>query len=317
VIDPKALTAEELSSKDFSSYDPNAEGKLLKVSKSSFIAYDSCPRKYWWEKVQLQDIRLPANEYMIHGSEVHTNLETIYDNWEGQSTLAPLIPAEQHNKSNDNLVFLEECRIAKWGLEHFMPVEYEEYRAVWDEENQCVLVGLIDGILVHPDGGLCIYELKTGSWGSTKMSKTRKELCYYKRMLELMGETRPITHFAYIAPDASNDKYVAELCGWKDDSGRWDEDRVATSKAGWLDSNSKRDVAIGSGGEGLLIIEKVNKRSITSFEKALTQSVAGIKTHDWPMKWNDYFCPAWCDFAMSCESENNGIDNLWGDDDWM
>ena len=317
MIDPKTLTGKELSSKDFSSYDPNAENKVLKVSKSSFIAYDSCPRKYWWEKVQLQDLRLPANEYMIHGSEVHTNLETIYDNWQGQSTLSPLIPAEQYNKSNDNLVFLEECRLEKWGLEHFMPDEYEEYRAVWDEENECVLVGLIDGILIHPEGGLCIYELKTGSWGSTKMSKTRKELCYYKRMLELMGETRPITHFGYIAPDASNDKYVAELCGWKDGNGRWDEDRVATSKAGWLDTNSKRDVAIGRDGQGILILEKVNKRSITSFEKALSQGVAGIKAHDWPMKWNDYFCPAWCDFAMSCESENNGMDNLWEAEEWV
>ena len=34
------------------------------------------------------------------------------------------------------------------------------------------------------------------------------------------------------------------------------------------------------------------------------------------MKWNDYFCPAWCEFAMSCESEKNGIENLW-EDDWV
>lgn len=323
-MNPKEMTAEQLSSKENSSYDPNDEGKLLKVSKSSFVGYDSCPRKYWWEKIQLKDMRLPANEFMIHGSEVHTNLETIYDNWEGQSTLAPLIPNDQYNKSNSNLVFLEECRLEKWGIKNFMPDEYEEYRAVWDEENQCVLVGLIDGILVHPDGGLCIYELKTGGWSSTKMSKTRKELCYYTRMLQLMGETRPITHFAYIAPDATNDKLIAELCGWgiyeevngKSKRVAWDEDRVATSKAGWLDSQSKRDVAIGKDGKGILIVEKINKRSITAFEKSLSQAVVGIKAHDWPMNWNDYFCPAWCEFSMSCESENNGIDNLW-DDDWV
>ena len=310
-MDPKSMTAKELASSDNASYNPNAVDKLLKVSKSSFIGYDSCPRKYWWEKVQLEGMRLPANEFMIHGSEVHTNLETIYDNWDGQSTLGPLIPESQYNKSNDNLVFLEECRLEKWGIEFYSPYEYEEYRSVWDEENECVMVGLIDGILLHPDGGLCIYELKTGGWSSAKMSKTRKELCYYTRMLQLMGETRPITHFAYIAPDATNDKYVAELCGWKDDDGKYDEDRVATSKAGWLDSESKRDVAIGRGGKGLLIVEKLAKRSVTAFEKAYKQAVAGIKAHDWPMKWNDYFCPAWCEFAMSCESENNGVDNLW------
>ena len=322
---PKDMTMEELSSSENSSYNPNANDKLLKLSKSSFIAYDSCPRKYWWEKIQLEDIRLPPNEYMIHGSQVHSNLEIIYDNWEGQSTLAPLIPEDKATESDKNLVFLEECRIEKWGLANFRPEEYEQYRAVWDEENECVLVGLIDAVLVHPDGGLCIYELKTGSWGSTKMGKTRKELCYYKRMLELMGETRPITHFAYIAPDASNDKYVAELCGWgiyeeTEDGKRkrigWDEDRVSTSKAGWLASESKRDVAIGKDGKGILIVEKINKASITSFEKSLKHIVAGIKAHDWPMNWNDYFCPAWCEFAMSCESENNGIENLWEGDDW-
>jgi len=313
-VNPEEMAAEELSSKENSSYDPNEEGKLLKVSKSSFIGYDSCPRKYWWEKIQLKDMRLPANEYMIHGSEVHTNLETIYDNWDGQSTLGPLIPESQYNKSNDSLVFLEQCRLEKWGVENFMPDEYEEYRAVWDAENECVLVGLIDGILVHPDGGLCIYELKTGGWSSTKMSKTRKELCYYTRMLQLMGETRPITHFAYIAPDATNDKLIAEMCGGAKNG--WDADRVATSKAGWLDSQSKRDVAIGKDGVGILIVEKVNARSVKAFEKSLKQVVAGIKAHDWPMKWNDYFCPAWCEFAMSCESEKNGIENLW-EDDWV
>ena len=25
------------------------------------------------------------------------------------------------------------------------------------------------------------------------------------------------------------------------------------------------------------------------------------------MKWNDYFCPTWCDFHLSCEAELTGL----------
>jgi hypothetical protein len=128
-----------------------------------------------------------------------------------------------------------------------------------------------------------------------------------------MGETRPITHFAYLSPDAFNPKFVAELCGWKNDWGEWDEDRVLCSEKGWLDTNSRKEVAIAEGSKGFLVVEKLNPRSIASFNKSLKQAVDGIKSHDWDMKWNDYFCPQWCDFSMSCESERNGLENLWGE----
>jgi hypothetical protein len=306
--DPKDMTPEEL--RENSSYDPTEEGKLLRMSKSSFVSYMSCPRKYWWEKVEMKDMRMTATVEMQRGNHVHSTLEAMYDNWEGQSTLAPLIPEGMEDVANENLVFLEECRIQKFGVENFKPCEYEEYRIVWDEENQVVLSGLIDAVLVMPDGSLCIYELKTGNWSSAKMTKTRKELAYYSRMLRLMGETRPISHFAYLAPDASNLKFIAEMCNWKDADGNWDEDRVLCSKAGWLESNSRKEVCMGKNGVGVLAIEKVNPRTLTSLNKTLTKCVEGIKNNSWEMKWSDYFCPAWCDFSMSCESEMNGLD-LW------
>lgn len=310
MTEPHKMSLEEL--KKNSSYDPTEEGKLLKVSKSSFMTYSKCPRKFYWEKIALKDLRMPANEYMIHGTAVHNNLETIYDNWEGQSTLAPLIPEEQASRSDSNLVFLEECRIELWGVENFKPDEYEEYRAVWDEEHQCVLVGLIDAVLVMPDGSLCIYELKTGQLSNNKLTNTRRELCYYERMLRLMGETRPITHFAYICPDATNNKLVAELCGWKrEEDGKPDEMRVHRHKGGWLDSNTKKQVAVGRYNTGILIIEKINRKSINGFEEAFSDAVEGIKNGKWDMNWDDFFCPQWCEFSMSCESEMNGVDNLW------
>ena len=94
-------------------------------------------------------------------------------------------------------------------------------------------------------------------------------------------------------------------------AGEWDIDRVMTCKGGWVNTQNKKEIALGKGGKGILIVEKVNKRSITSLEKSLKEACEGIKNHQWPMKWSDYFCPQWCDFSMSCESEMNGLDNLW------
>ena len=85
------------------------------------------------------------------------------------------------------MVNLEEQRLKAWGITKFKPVEYEEKRVVWDEKNKVVLVGMIDAVLEHPDGGLCIYELKTGNMAKGKLDRTRRELCYYAYILRLMG----------------------------------------------------------------------------------------------------------------------------------
>jgi len=283
--DPSKMSIDELKAN--SSYDPTEKGKLLKLSKSSFMTYSKCARQFWWQKVLLKDMRMPATPEMERGTRIHTALETIYDNWEGQSTLAPLIPIEAHEAGVDELVNLEQQRIELWGIDKFKPVEYEEYRAVYDAERDVVLVGLIDAILEHPDGGLCIYELKTGNMNDGKLSRTRRELCYYAHMLRLMGEKRPITHFAYIAPDADNLDFVMKMV-----------------------NDNKRQVLLGEE-KGILIVEKVNGRSDKAFIKALDKAVEGLKAHENPMSWSDYFCPQWCDFSPQCENELTGVDSEW------
>ena len=282
---PSKMSIDELKAN--SSYDPTEKDKLLKLSKSSFMTYSKCARQFWWQKVLLKDMRMPATPEMERGTRIHTALETIYDNWEGQSTLSPLIPIEAHEAGVDELVNLEQQRIDLWGIDKFKPVEYEEYRAVYDAERDVVLVGLIDAILEHPDGGLCIYELKTGNMNDGKLSRTRRELCYYAHMLRLMGEKRPITHFAYLAPDADNLDFVMKMV-----------------------NDKKRQVLLGEE-KGILIVEKVNGRSDKAFIKALDKAVEGLKAHENPMSWSDYFCPQWCDFSPQCENELTGVDSEW------
>ena len=246
---PSEMTIEDLRAN--SSYDPTEEDKLLKLSKSSFMTYSKCARQFWWQKVLLKDMRMPATPEMERGSRIHTALETVYDNWDGQNTLAPLIPIAQHERGVDELVNLEEQRIEAWGIE-----------------------------------ALCIYELKTGNMNDGKLSRTRRELCYYTHLLRLMGETRPITHFAYLAPDADNLDFVMKMV-----------------------NDSKREVYLGKD-KGILIVEKVNGRSMNAFYKALDKAVEGLKNHENPMSWSDYFCPQWCDFSPQCEQELTGIG--WG-----
>lgn len=284
--EPTEMSIEEL--REACSYDPTEEGKLLKISKSTFMSYQKCPRRFWLEKVVLKDINIPANDVMLRGTRIHTALENIYDAWEGQNTVAPLLPHEQVEPGVDEMLNLEQQRLDDWGIECFMPDEYEEYRAVWDAEHGVVLVGKIDGVLLHPDGGLCIYELKTGNMNDGKLSRTRRELCFYRRMLMLMGETRPITHFAYLAPDCDNLDFVMKMV-----------------------NDKKRQTFLGTEA-GILIVEKVQTRSITAFEKALAQTVEGLKAHENPMKWSDFFCPQWCEFAPQCESELTGV----GGEEW-
>ena len=287
MTNPNEMTIAQL--REASSYDPTEGDKLLKMSKSTFMSYSKCPRRFWMEKVVLKDMDLPPNDAMKRGTRIHTALENVYDAWEGQNTVAPLLPPEQVEAGVEEMLHLEQQRLDAWGVECFMPDEYEEYRAVWDEEHQVVLVGKIDGVLVHPDGGLCIYELKTGNMNDGKLSRTRRELCFYRRLLMLMGETRPITHFAYLAPDCDNLDFVMKMV-----------------------NDSKRQTFLGTEA-GVLIVEKVNTRSITAFEKALAQAVEGLKAHENPMKWSDFFCPQWCEFSAQCESELTGVG---GEEQW-
>jgi hypothetical protein len=165
-------------------------------------------------------------------------------------------------------------------------ISLEEKIVTYDEENDCTLVGMIDGLFRHPDGGVMIVELKTGNLTSSKMSKYRKELAFYHRVLTLSKRfpAEEITHYCIIAPDCQDEKMITSMLNQK---------------------RQKRDIYLGNT-EGVIIVEPVTARSLNGMAKNLTEGVQGIKDHEWPMKWNDYFCVEWCDYHMSCETELTG-----------
>ncbi|MEK9694627.1 MAG: PD-(D/E)XK nuclease family protein [Candidatus Poseidoniales archaeon] len=279
-------------------------GYPVRLSKSSFIQYDSCPRKYWWNAVA--EIREPPTHYMVHGTAVHRALENVYGNWDKEdekpTELLPLalkdweadghhVPHQHWDDDQKNtyemsveaLMELEEERLRRWGLEGFSPVEFEVKHTIKHPEHNVILVGMIDGVLRHPDGSLIIAELKTGKATKGKLTKTRKELCYYRYMLSLLGYEEAV-YFYYLFPECTNTDLYHELEGKK-------------GTEVWL-GNLK----------GMAVLEKVNARSVNAMHKSLNKACEGITNGVWDMKWNDYFCTEWCGFNLSCESQLLGLE---------
>ena len=66
-------------------------------------------------------------------------------------------------------------------------------------------VGIIDRVFEAPGGGLMLFELKTGKWQSAKTTEMRKEMAYYKFLidnadpeyLQERGINRPVTHWGW------------------------------------------------------------------------------------------------------------------------
>jgi hypothetical protein len=266
----------------------------LRISKSSFMQARQCRRKYWWQKVMFPDIRMPPTEAMLRGNVVHDILEATYEAYDGGDDVFSLFPIESENYDDTiyTLANLEQQRLDAWGEEYFKPISFEEKMSVYDEENDVVMVGAWDGLLRHPSGGLCLVELKTGDLSTGKLSRVRKELAFYARMINLLGIfEEEVTHFMICSSNCTNDRTAQSL----------------------LKSKAK-EVFLGNNGQGLTVIEKVNKRTFNSFEKEYKQVIADLKSKDWSPNWSDYFCGMYCDYMVSCDDELHGSGNSPFDD---
>jgi hypothetical protein len=246
-----------------------------------------CPRQYYWGYVA--DIpRPPPTEEMMRGVAIHNVMERGL--LEGADVL--MDAAEQEGVADDEGV--DSLNLLLHQIAHdmggFEVVEAEVKHEVYEDLNghSVVWVGLIDGVLKHPDTGkLVLVELKTGNMSMSKLGRTRKELVYYNRMLRKLNYD-DVSHYLYISPDYEYDT----------------DDKL-------LLEGSKRGKTMWVGAErGWALLEPALERSFNSFEESLYDTIDSLISHQWPMKWNDYFCPMWCDFSLNCEAEMNGI-NGW------
>lgn len=268
-----------------SSYIPIDNG-ILRISKSSLMGYKMCPRQFYWGYVA--DIpRPPATEEMIRGTHIHTVMEAGL--LEGPDMMMPTAVEQgvEEDEGVDSLNLLLHQIAADIG--GFDVVEAEVKHEVFEvfDGHEIVWVGLIDGVLRHPEtGGLILVELKTGNMNMGKLGRTRKELVYYARLLRKLGYDE-VTHFLYVTPDY-------EVPEDKDDK--------------LLYEGNKRGKTMWLGPErGFALLEPFLERSYNAFEESLYDTIESLTSHVWTMKWNDYFCPMWCDFSLNCEAELSGI----------
>jgi len=273
-----------------SSYKPG--GEVLRCSKSSFMTYKMCPRQFYWRYVA--DVPSPPpSEAAIRASIIHAAMEhgilgepqdmerfLIAESMEddsGASALTSLL----HQIANDLGVF----DVVEAEVKHEV---YEELKLA-NVTLPIVWVGMIDGVLRHPQGGLILVELKTGKMNMGKLGRTRKELVYYSRLLKLLGYDE-ITHFLYLTPDYEmvdeNDKLLLEY--------------KKRGKTMWVGENN-----------GYALLEPVLNRSVNAFENNLYDTIESLNSQQYDMNWNEYFCPIWCDFHLNCESELTGEMERW------
>ena len=297
-----------------STYDPTkvTDELCLRVSKSSYTQYAMCPRQYWWNKIALPDLEFKSSDAAIRGTAIHQVMEDalrevtenkkenivagINDDFHNSFSKYAIEQGVQTEVGVDALCEIVGEIVDAWG--HIEIVELEDKHTiphtievlVPNEAEDGVdtitypveLVGMIDGVFRHPDGHLVVVELKTGNANMSKLSRTRGELCYYRKLLVLAGYDEP-THFLTIFPDADDADFMLKLEG-------------------------KRNTEVYYGlVQGIGVYEKINSRSITAMEKKLSISIHGIMTQQWPIKWNEYFCTQWCDFHLSCNEELIGV----------
>jgi len=293
-----------------STYNPHEvdEDTLLRVSKSSFTGYAKCPRRYWWDKIALPDVMSPSSPEAERGRAIHAVME------DGLTSATMNLSADiasdymfdldmnkaaaEHDVEGDIGVTAladilgaiaeawDGLEILEMEVKHEVPYSCEYSRqeegVICVDHYDVILVGLIDAVFRMPDGSICIVELKTGSANQGKLSRTRKELAFYRHLYEQVhGEVA--THFLTIFPDATDPKFLTDLM-------------------------NKRNTEVFMGTtQGLAVLEPVGTRTVNAMFKTLHTSIHGIMTHEWPIKWNEYFCTQWCDYHLSCNEQLLGV----------
>lgn len=274
---------------DASSYKP--DGEILRVSKSSYMTYSMCPRQFYWRYVA--DVPSPPpSEAAIRGTIVHSAMEHGILGEPEDMERYLIAEGMEEDRGAKNLASLIHSIASDLGS--FDVVEAEVKHQVYEEfttqsgMTPIIWVGMIDGVLRHPQGGLIVVELKTGKMNMGKLGRTRKEMVFYTRMLKKMGYDE-VTHFLYLTPDyevVEGDKLLNEY--------------KKRGKTMWLGENG-----------GYALLEPVTTRSINAFEQSLYDTIDSLKLQDFHMNWNEYFCPVWCDFHLNCESELTGSIEEW------
>ena len=221
------------------------EGIIIRISKSTLGSVDWCAQQMWLDQNYLRPQGLVKHLVLgddVHNGldlfyqkiEKQNRLMTIrqFKNNKADMTeyLKKMIPTEKeiienrraenkdfpfyhedYYRNMDWLMEFENARI-KMASDVLMPLANEvrlEVKVDMDIEGYGTVpvqfVGIIDRVFEAPDGGLMLYELKTGKWADYKVDSMRREMAYYKFLIENCDSAylqernidRPVTHWGW------------------------------------------------------------------------------------------------------------------------
>ena len=209
-------------------WDPNNhDGTILRVTKSSIGTFGWCPQQYYLEK--FKGHRGETVYYHTRGLNVHDFVEWFWDNID-KKELLKLINGNDTYKAfkyvMDKFPHPEEPyefgeieqinQWVEWQLQRLVitngncwePVGVEaniHATRMVDVDGEMIPIhmrGFIDSIFNTGENGFALMELKTGKWNKNKPSAMRKEMQFYRMMLEHSPhhEFLPITHWGWEFP---------------------------------------------------------------------------------------------------------------------
>tara|TARA_R100000781_G_scaffold24139_1_gene17887 strand:+ start:1061 stop:1927 length:867 start_codon:yes stop_codon:yes gene_type:complete len=267
-------------------YD-NEDEPILKITKSSFGTFNWCPMKYKFS----YPLRLPqaTTEAMIKGTAVHDSREDFFNAFDIKKAenltydelvtynmgLHPIddytemyriisvfeaerfIEARKDDKLHDYLPVINEVMMdAEITIPHAI-----NPKCILERDYKVHLQGIIDRMFIQ-DGNYIPLELKTGPWKDYKLTMMRKELAFYKILVENAPEETIL--------DAGLDPNIP-ITNW-----------------GWYYPQSN-----------YLQVEKVKKQSITAVYNGIAKLIKAYELQQFDAKYYYNTCQH-CSFMSIC-----------------
>ena len=273
-------------------YDDEDE-PILKITKSSFGTFNWCPKKYEFS----YPLRLPlaTTEAMIKGTAVHDSREDFFNAFDIKKAenmsydelvtynmgLHPIddytemyrtisifeaerfIEAREDDKLHDYLPVINEVMMdAEITIPHAI-----NPKCILERDYVVHLQGIIDRMFIQ-DGNYIPLELKTGPWKDYKLTMMRKELAFYKILLENAPQE--------MIRDAGLDPNIP-ITNW-----------------GWYYPQSN-----------YLQVEKVKKQSINAVYNGIAKLIKAYELQEFDAKYYYNTCQH-CSFMSICPAAQEG-----------
>ena len=221
------------------------EGIVIRMSKSTLGSVDWCAQQMWldhnypkpqglvkhlvvgddvhngldlfYQKIEKQKRGMTIRQLKNNGADMTEYLKKlipsekeVMENRRAENKDFPFYHDDYYRNMNWLMEF-ENARI-KMASEVWMPLANEvrlEVKLDMDIEGYGTIpvqfVGIIDRVFEAPDGGLMLYELKTGKWADYKLPNMRREMAFYKFLIENCDSAylqernidRPVTHWGW------------------------------------------------------------------------------------------------------------------------